>query len=34
MVEADGHLKPLPVSILDIYKVFEHMHMTSISIWQ
>jgi hypothetical protein len=27
MVEADGHLKLLPASILDIYKVFEHIDM-------
>ncbi len=27
MVEADGHLKLLPTSILDIYKVFEHIDM-------
>jgi hypothetical protein len=27
MVEADGHLKLLPTSILDIYKVFEHTNM-------
>ncbi len=27
MVEADSHLKLLPVSILDIYKVFEHIDM-------
>ncbi len=25
MVEADGHLKLLPTSILDIYKVVEHI---------
>jgi hypothetical protein len=25
MVEADSHLKLLPPSILDIYKVFEHI---------
>jgi hypothetical protein len=30
MVEADSHLKLLPASILDIYKVFEHIHMLSI----
>ena len=29
MVEADSHLKPLPPSILDIYKVFEHIDMLS-----
>jgi hypothetical protein len=33
MVEADGHLKLLPTSILDIYKVFEHIDMLSICIW-
>jgi hypothetical protein len=27
MVEADSHLKLLPTSILDIYKVFEHIDM-------
>ena len=27
MVEADIHLKPLLPSILDIYKVFEHIDM-------
>ena len=32
MVEADGHLKLLPTSILDMYKVFEHMDMLSIGI--
>jgi hypothetical protein len=25
MVDADSHLKLLPISILDIYKVFEHI---------
>jgi hypothetical protein len=33
MVEADSHLKLLPTSILDIYKVFEHIDMLSIGIW-
>jgi hypothetical protein len=33
MVEADGHLKLLPTSILDIYKVFEHIDMLFIGIW-
>ncbi len=33
MVEADSHLKLLPASILDIYKVFEHIDMLSIGIW-
>jgi hypothetical protein len=32
MVEADGHLKLLPTSILDILKVIEHIDMLSISI--
>jgi hypothetical protein len=30
MVEADSHFKLLPTSILDIYKVFEHIGMLSI----
>jgi hypothetical protein len=30
MVEADSHLKLLPKSILEIYKVFEHIDMPSI----
>ncbi len=34
MDEADSHLKLLPASILDIYKVFEHIDMLSISIQQ
>ncbi len=35
MVEADSHLKLLPTSMLDIYKVFEHIDMLSIGIqWQ
>jgi len=33
MVEAEGHLKLLSPSILDIYKVFEHIDMLSIDIW-
>jgi hypothetical protein len=33
MVEADSHLKLLPVSMLDIYIVFEHIDMLSIGIW-
>jgi hypothetical protein len=33
MFEADSHLKLLPTSILDIYKVFEHIDMLSICIW-
>ncbi len=32
MVEADSHLKLLPTSILDIYKVFQHIDMLSIGI--
>ncbi len=32
MVEADGHLKLLPISILDIYKLFEYIDMLSIDI--
>jgi hypothetical protein len=32
MVEADSHLKLLPLSILDIYKVFEHIDVLSIGI--
>ena len=34
MVEADSHLILLPTSILDIYKVFEHIDMLSIGIWK
>jgi hypothetical protein len=34
MVEADSHLKLLPASTLEIYKVFEHIDMLSIGIWQ
>ncbi len=34
MVEADSHLKLPPPSILDIYKVFEHIDMLSIGIWK
>ncbi len=33
MFEADSDLKLLPTSILDIYKVFEHIDMLSIGIW-
>ncbi len=29
MAEADGHLKLLPTSILDMCKVFEHIDMLS-----
>jgi hypothetical protein len=32
MVEADSHLKLLPKSILNMYKVFEHIDMLSIGI--
>jgi hypothetical protein len=32
MVEADSHLKLLPTSILDIYKVFAQIDMLSIGI--
>ncbi len=32
MFEADSHLKLLPSSILDIFKVFEHIDMHSISV--
>jgi hypothetical protein len=32
MVEADSHLKLLPTSILDMYNVFEHIDMLSMSI--
>ena len=34
MVEAEGHLKLLPPSILHIYKVFEHIDMLCIGIQQ
>ena len=33
MVEADSHLKLLSTSILDIYKVFEHIDMLLMGIW-
>jgi hypothetical protein len=33
MVEADSHLKLLYTSIVDIFKVFEHIDMLSIGIW-
>jgi hypothetical protein len=32
MVEADSHLKLLPASTLDIYKVFEHIDRLSTGI--
>jgi hypothetical protein len=34
MVEADSHLKLLPTFMLDIYKVFAHIDMLSIGIFQ
>jgi hypothetical protein len=34
MVEAGSHLKLLPPSILDIFKVFEHIDILSIGIQQ
>jgi hypothetical protein len=34
MVEAGSHLKLLPASTLDIYKVFEHIHMLFMGILQ
>jgi hypothetical protein len=30
MVEAHSHLKQLPTSIIDMYKIFEHIDMLSI----
>jgi hypothetical protein len=33
MVVADSNLKMILASILDIYKVFEHIDMLSIGIW-
>jgi hypothetical protein len=33
MVEADSQLKLLTTSILDMYKVFEHIDMLAICIW-
>ena len=33
MVEADSHLRLLPTSLWDIYKVFEYIDMLSIDIW-
>jgi hypothetical protein len=32
MAEADSHLKLLPTSIFDIYKVIEHIDMLSMGI--
>jgi hypothetical protein len=34
MVEADGQPNLLPTFTLDIYKVFEHIYMLSMGIWQ
>jgi hypothetical protein len=34
MVEADSHLKLLRTSRLDILKVFKHIHMLSMGMWQ
>jgi hypothetical protein len=34
MVEADSHLKLIPASTLDIYKVFENIDMLSMGIQQ
>ncbi len=34
MVDADSHLKMLPVSTSYLYKVFEHIDMLSMGIWQ
>jgi hypothetical protein len=34
MVEADSDLKLLAVSTLDIYKVFKHIGMLFMGIWQ
>jgi hypothetical protein len=34
MVEANSHLKLLPLSILNMYKVVEHIDMLSIGIQQ
>jgi hypothetical protein len=34
MVEADSHIKPLSASTLDINKVFKHIDMLSMGIWQ
>jgi hypothetical protein len=33
MVEADSHIKLLPTSILDIYKVFGHIDIIFMGIW-
>jgi hypothetical protein len=34
MVEGDNQLKLHPASTSDIYKVFEHIDMLSMGIWQ
>jgi hypothetical protein len=34
MIEADSHLKLLPASILDMYKVVDHIDMLFIGIWE
>jgi hypothetical protein len=34
MDEADSHIKLLPALTLDIYKVFQHIDMLSMGIWQ
>jgi hypothetical protein len=34
MVEADNPLSLLPASISDIYKVFEHIDMLYMGMWQ
>ena len=34
MVKAHSQLKLLPASTLDIHKVFEHIAMLSMGIWQ
>ena len=33
MVEADSHLKLLPTSTLNMYRVFEHIDMLSIAVY-
>jgi hypothetical protein len=34
MIEADSHLKLFPLLIFDIRKVFEHIDMLIMGIWQ
>ncbi len=34
LIETDSHLKLLPSSILDLYKLFEHIDMLSMGIHQ